>query len=192
MGSVRIDTLKGFPQLLTSAPHMLGNDPDVGQHRHYVGIAVPPWNNVIVQVFLNTCPSGHTQVDTDIEAVGAHGFPKHPETSTHFLDKQAILFGFKIADVANVSIGTDEEMSVIIGKLVHYGERAVSSVNDKVFHVLVINGFGAEDAPRLLLLSYDVVDSPRCPDSIHFPLFFPKSCSPGLTDYPPQCDRVIK
>jgi len=151
---------------------MFGYNPDVGQHRHYVRIAVPPWNNVIVQVFFNTCSCGHTQVDTDIEALRTHGLPEHPETSTDFLDKKAILFRFKVTDVADMSIGTDKEVPVSIGKLVHDGERAASSVNDEVFHVLVISWFGAEDASRLLLFSYDVVDSPRRPDSIHFPLFF--------------------
>src|SRR5207247_10692750 len=52
----------------------VGHDGRAGDQRYEIGVAVPAWHEVNVQMFNDAGAGDFAQVDADVEAVGPHDF----------------------------------------------------------------------------------------------------------------------
>jgi len=56
---------------------MLWNDAYLAEHGHIVGIAIPAWHYMHVEMLSDTGSGGCTKIETDVQTVRPHSLTEH-------------------------------------------------------------------------------------------------------------------
>jgi len=98
---------------------VLGNNPDIGQHRHVVGIASPARHNVQVQVVGNTSTGNLANIPADIETLSSATVTQDllaQGQETMYLQDFVSL---EVGKVMEVPVRDDQQMTVAVRVAVH-------------------------------------------------------------------------
>ena len=70
---------QAFHQQIVQRIQRLHDNLGVGQYRHEIGVAMPAWDDVPVQVARQSRASGVAEVQTNVVAVGVHQFVEYAD-----------------------------------------------------------------------------------------------------------------
>lgn len=139
---------------------------------HEVAVAVPAGNHVAVDVGVDAGAGGASQVDADVEAVGAQGALDAGQGAggevVEFQDF-ALREGFQRGGVA---VGDHHQVSRAVGVGVEDHETAFAAVDDEMGLVVGIFGEIAENASVVAAAAVNVGVSPGCHQSFHVNFLF--------------------
>jgi hypothetical protein len=66
---------------------MLWNNAHLGKNRHEIDITIPSRHNVKMDMRFHACPCHRSKIKTNVEAVWTHGFAKHTDGTSNYLDQ---------------------------------------------------------------------------------------------------------
>jgi hypothetical protein len=144
----------------------LGYHPDVGEHRHEVGVAGPPWDDVDVDVVDDPRSCHPPQVPAEVVTLRVHGLVEHLERGGGQLVHLERLVVGDVAETARVRVRRDHEVAGGVRELVQEDERVLAPVHHEPLFVRA-RGRVAEDAASLLLGALDVLEAPGRPEPLH-------------------------
>ena len=134
-----------------------------------VGVAVPSWDYVYVQMVGQARAGASAEVHPDIEAVRFYRKSQQllgvPYQFCHF-EKLFVVCLFEIGNVLN---RCDEQMAIVVGKAIKHRDTVFGTPQNKIF-VIVLRRFNisANEALRLVGKTLDISDSPRRPEILTF------------------------
>lgn len=146
----------------------LGEDAGGAEHGHEIGVAAPSGDDVLVEVFGNSCSGGFSEVDADVKAVRFEGSCEELFSFDGGIYQAEAFLLVQVFYVWNFSIRENEEVSCVVGIAVHEDEAMLFSTYDEVVFVVVL--FGEVDEGAAFSGSFllgDVFHSPVCVQMIH-------------------------
>lgn len=164
------------------------NDLRFADNGHEVGISPPPRNNVEMNMVDHARSCHLSQVDPDVEPVGPEALLQHLDGRSDELKKLSELPGPQARQVRAVSFGSNDQMAVVIGELVHHDEGMPGLVDNEAAPVCPFPRFSAEDTAPLFFLQ-DVLHPPRRPKSVHAPLSMMQRVSTRSREFDEQAFR---
>ena len=129
----------------------LGDDADIGDDGHEVGIPIPAGDEVLVEVAGHAGAGTAAEVDADIEALGGDGAFEQFDGEDGLVGEVGEFIGVEFAEVGFVGLGGDEEMAVGIGEAVHEDDHMGSLPEDAAVGVLAGRGGGGETEEAAVL-----------------------------------------
>jgi hypothetical protein len=111
---------------------MLRNGSDFGDDCNKIMIAIPAWNDMIVEVVCNTSSCNGTKVATDVKTIGRqmlfqydYGLLDEKHNAPIFLFRQS-------SQTINMPFGGNQEMTVGIGKSVEQNDALKAAVKKEI------------------------------------------------------------
>ena len=146
---------------------MLGDDLDVGEHRHEVRVAVPARHDVDVAVVEDARARDPADVPADVEPLGGeHGAQRRDP-----LDREPMhlrrLGLLQRVEPRPVAVRRHHQVAGCVGELVEEHEGQLAAVDDELRLVLRQRGRAAEDAVVGVVRVLDVLEPPRRPELLH-------------------------
>lgn len=145
----------------------LGDDVDVGDDGHEVGVADPAGDDVPVEVAGETGTGDVAEVEADVEAAGVHEAAHQLEESLDFVLAFEEFFLGEIGEIGFVLNWCNEEVAVVVGVPIEDGDGRFAPVEDEVFGVVVFGEITTEETAIglfVVLGSGDVIESPGSPE----------------------------
>ena len=145
----------------------MGNDVDVGDDGHEVGVADPAGDDVPVEVAWEAGAGDVAEVEADIEASGIHDVAqKFQETLKFMLAFEEFFLG-EISEVGLMGFGGDEDVAVVVGEAVEDGDGGFAAMEDEIFGVVILGEIAAKEAAGgflVVLGRSDVIEPPGSPE----------------------------
>ncbi len=142
----------------------LADDVGIADDVHIIGIPVPSWHDVNMQVFGHARTGAPAEIHADIEAVRCDGSGQDLLAfADEFGQFEKFIFGGAL-EIGYVPQRRDQQMPVIIWKLVEDHHAPLGSPEHKIVAILV--GFLpiiAEKTSGFFTEPFDVFDPPGCP-----------------------------
>lgn len=144
----------------------LGNDPGVGGACHEISVAVPPGNDMPMEVGRDPGSPGGSHVHSDVKSIWVE-YSLNPGccVADELVDLKKFLVA-QVAEIGGVLIGGDHQVSARIRVAIEDDESGFSSVEDEIFGVVTLSREVDENAAGLIGLvgGFDVIESPRSPE----------------------------
>ena len=146
---------------------MFRNDPRLSKQRHKIGVAIPSWHNVQVDVALNPRAADSSEVHTDVKALGAHRFPEYPNPEIGQPEKVKGHLIRKLFQCFHVAVRSHQQVAAVIRKQVHDDKPVTPPMEEEIGLVTTLTRLRAEDTATGLVGLLDVGHAPGCPDDLH-------------------------
>ena len=138
-----------FGQQLPERVERLRDDAEIGNHGHEIRIAAPARHDVPMQVARHSRSGDTTQIQPDIESLGAHPLPEQlgiPGESFHQFE---LHLRRQFGECRQMGERSDEQMPVVIRIAVQDDERLLAAGDDEVGTIIAARRAEAEKALRI-------------------------------------------
>ena len=130
-GRIRGQCVKRVFELLVAGFQGLGDDADLADDLHEIGVAVPPGDDVHVQVAGQACAGTTAQVDADVEALWVDGRGEQMLGQGGQVDQTGALWRGQIGELGYVFARSDQEVAVGVGVAVEHQDAALVLEQDE-------------------------------------------------------------
>src|SRR5579875_1300934 len=141
---------------------------DIRNYGHKIGIAVPAWHNMKVDVIGEARARNLPLVDAHVKAVGIHRQAQRFERELNMsgeIGKRGGIEAFKRSDML---IGNYHQVPVIVRVQVQHHEAVFATVENVMLFIAMFRRLRAENAPwRWRRFRSNESHAPRCPQILH-------------------------
>jgi hypothetical protein len=158
---------KSRQQLVIGSKKVFRHDANVSDDRHEVRVAYPAGHDMNVKVVVHARSGGLAEIYPDIESLRREIRGENLYGHIHCCKKVEHFIAVQIFRSGNVTVWTNEQMTVAVRIAIHHDERMPGPVKHKKVPVLLFIFAKAENASFRLLIQ-NVLHPPGSPEPFHY------------------------
>lgn len=134
---------RGLNELAKTFPHVIkgfGEDFNICDDGHEVGIALPSWDDVAMDMFRDAGTGSGAYIKSDVKALRGEGASEDVLGFNDHIEKVVAFVGGKIFEIVSFFVRGNEEVAGVVGEVVEDDVRVGASVEDMDFFIVLVFG----------------------------------------------------